>query len=139
MNLSLEEKIAIHELLSRSAYGLDVRDVDLLASTFAENARFSMRIEGGDLVGPFEDRVGIMKLMTDSMEEQTDQRRHLVSNIFFDGENGGNPVVVSNLTLIATENGEIKLISAGVYRDTVIKVDGNWEILDRYLELDKPY
>ena len=80
-----------------------------------------------------------MKLMTDSMAEQTDQRRHQVSNIFFDGEKDGNPVVVSNLTLIATENGEIELISAGVYRDTVISTEGGWEILDRYLELDKPY
>ena len=139
MSLTLQEKLDIHELLSRSAYGLDVRDVALLASTFAEAANFSMRIEGGDLIGPFETREGIMKLMTDSMDEQTDQRRHLVSNIFFDGENGGNPVVVSNLTLVATENGEINLISAGVYRDTVINVDGAWQILDRYLELDKPY
>jgi hypothetical protein len=139
MTLSPEEKLAIHELLSRSAYGLDVRDVDLLASTFAENARFSMRIGGGDLVGPFESRAGIMKLMTDSMAEQTDQRRHLVSNIFFDGANAGNPVVVSNLTLVATENADIKLISAGVYRDTVIRVNEHWEILDRYLELDKAY
>ncbi len=139
MTLSIEQKLAIHELLSRSAYGLDVRDVDLLASTFAESANFSMRIGGGDLVGPFETRTGIMKLMTDSMEEQTDQRRHLVSNIFFDGEEGGHPVVVSNLTLIATENGEIALISAGVYRDTVCYEDGEWRILNRYLELDKPY
>jgi 3-phenylpropionate/cinnamic acid dioxygenase small subunit len=139
MNLALEEKLAIHELLSRSAYGLDERDVELLASTFAEHARFSMRIGGGDLVGPFETRAGIMQLMTDSMAEQTDQRRHVVSNIFFHGENNGNPVVVSNLSLIATENGEIQLLSAGVYRDVVVKVGEGWEILDRYLELDKPY
>lgn len=139
MMLSMEDKLAIHELLSRSAYGLDVRDVDLLASTFAENGRFSMRIGGGDLVGPFESRAGIMKLMTDSMAEQTDQRRHVVSNIFFDGDSDGNPVVVSNLTLIATEQGEIQLLSAGVYRDTVIRTEAGWQILDRYLELDKPY
>ena len=137
--LGLEDKLAIHELLARSAYGLDVRDTDMLAASFAENARFSMRIAGGDLVGPFVDRSGIMELMTGSMAEQTDQRRHLVTNIYFDGDNDGNPVVVSNLTLMATENGEIQLISAGVYRDTVVKVDGDWEILDRYLELDKAY
>jgi 3-phenylpropionate/cinnamic acid dioxygenase small subunit len=139
MSLSLEDKLAIHELLSRSAYGLDERDVDMLAATFAENANFSMRIGGGDLVGPFETRAGIMQLMTDSMAEQTDQRRHVVSNVYFDGERDGNPVVVSNLTLMATENGEIQLLSAGVYRDTVVNVNGAWEILDRYLELDKPY
>ncbi len=139
MSVSLEDKLAIHELLSRSAYGLDERDVDMLAATFAEQANFSMRIARGDLVGPFETRAGIMQLMTDSMAEQTDQRRHVVSNIYFDGESEGNPVVVSNLTLMATENGEIQIISAGVYRDTVTKAAGHWEILDRYLELDKPY
>ena len=56
MSVSLEDKLAIHELLSRSAYGLDERDTDMLAATFAENANFSMRIGGGDLVGPFETR-----------------------------------------------------------------------------------
>lgn len=139
MTLSIEDKLAIHELLSRAAYGLDVRDLDLLANSFGEDAKFSMRIGGGDLVGPFETREGIMKLMTDSMAEQTDQRRHVVSNIFFDGEQNNNPVVVSNLTLMATENGEIELLSAGVYRDVVSRDSGEWQILDRYLELDKPY
>ena len=40
---------------------------------------------------------------------------------------------------MATENGEIQLLSAGVYRDIVCRVNGDWQILDRYLELDKPY
>ena len=134
-----QEKLEIHELLSRAAYALDERKVDMLAASFAAQARFSMRIGGGDLVGPFEGREGIMKLMTDSMAEQTDKRRHVVSNIFFDGEEGGNPVVYSNLTLMATEHGEIALLSAGVYRDVITRDSGDWEILDRYLELDKPY
>ena len=139
MSVTLEQKLAIHELLSRAAYALDVRDVDMLAGSFADNACLSMRIGGGDLIGPFENREGIMKLMTDSMAEQTDQRRHVVSNIFFDGERDGHPVVVSNLTLLATENGEIALLSAGIYRDVVVEVDGQWQILERHIELDKSY
>ena len=139
MSVTPEHKLAIHELLSRAAYALDVRDVDMLAGSFAENASLSMRIGGGDLIGPFENREGIMKLMTDSMAEQTDQRRHVVSNIFFDGEHDGHPVVISNLTLLATENGEIELLSAGIYRDIVTEVDGEWQILERYIDLDKGY
>lgn len=139
MPVTLEQKLEIHELLARAAYALDVRNVDMLAGSFAENASLSMRIGGGDLIGPFENREGIMKLMTDSMAEQTDQRRHVVSNIFFDGERDGRPVVVSNLTLLATENGEIELLSAGIYRDIVAEVDGQWQILERYIELDKSY
>jgi hypothetical protein len=97
-----------------------------------------MRIAGGELIGPFEGREAIMKLFTDSMTEQSDVRRHVISNIFFE-ESGEHPVVVSNLTLVATEDGEIKLLTAGIYRDTLALVDGDWCISRRHIELDKPY
>lgn len=138
MSLSIEQKLEIHELLSRAAYAYDEREEQLLAESFAIEAQFSMRIASGDLVGPFLGRDGIMGLMTGSMAEQTDARRHIVSNIFFD-ETGDQPVAISNLTLIATENGEIQILSAGLYRDTVVHQDGQWRVLNRYLELDKPY
>lgn len=138
MKLGVEQKLAIHELLSRAAYAYDERDEAMLAACFANAAEFSMRIAGGDLVGPFVGRDGIMTLMTNSMAEQTDVRRHVVSNIFFD-ESGEVPVAVSSLTLFATENGAIELLTAGVYRDAVVEEDGQWRILDRHLELDKPY
>ena len=138
MSLSVEEKLAIHELLSRAAYAYDERDVGMLEDSFTEDASFSMRIAGGDLVGPFEGREAIMKLMTDSMESQSDVRRHVVSNIFFD-ESGDSPVAISNLTLMATENGEIQLLSAGVYKDTVVNLDGVWRVSRRHLDLDKGY
>ncbi len=138
MSLTLEQKLAVHELLSRAAYAYDERDTQMLQNCFVEDAKFSMRIACGDLVGPFEGREGIMTLMTDSMAEQTDVRRHVVSNIFFE-EIDGQAVAVSNLTLMATENGEIKLLSAGVYRDIVVEAAGQWRILNRHLDLDKPY
>jgi 3-phenylpropionate/cinnamic acid dioxygenase small subunit len=143
MNASLDtaSKLAIHELLSRAAYALDEREVEMLAACFAEDATFTMRIAGGDLVGPFESRDGIMALMTGAMAEQTDKRRHVVSNIFFPtaGEPGEGLPVVSNLTLLATENGAISLLSAGVYHDRVVQRDGQWTLLRRHLDLDKSY
>ena len=139
--LEIAEKLAIHELLSRAAYALDERDVEMLAASFAEDAAFSMRIAGGDLIGPFESRDGIMELMTGAMAEQTDKRRHVVSNIFFPATTGTEEgvAVVSNLTLFATENGEISLLSAGVYHDRVVKREGGWQLLQRHLDLDKSY
>ena len=98
-----------------------------------------MRIAEGDMIGPFERREGIMKLMTDSMDQQTDKRRHVVSNIFFESSEGNNVSVVSNLTLFATENEEIQVLSAGVYHDQVVKKDNNWELHRRHLDLDKSY
>jgi 3-phenylpropionate/cinnamic acid dioxygenase small subunit len=134
-----KHKLAIAELMGRVAYGLDMRDVDMLAACFATDAALTMNIAGGDLIGPFENRDGIMKLMTDSMEQQTDQRRHNVSNLFFETEGDETAVVISNLTLVATENGEVRLLSSGVYRDMVVRVGDDWQLQHRHLDLDLPY
>ena len=138
MSLSVEQKLEIHELLSRAAYAYDERDMDMLESCFAADASLSMRIADGDLIGPFEGREAIMGLMRGSMDEQTDVRRHVVSNLFFLAT-GDRPEVVSNLTLFATENGEIQLLSAGLYRDEVVREGKAWVIVRRHIDLDKPY
>lgn len=138
MMLDTTQKLAIHELLSKAAYAYDAGDLAMLEASFAASANFSMRIAGGDLVGPFEGREGIMSMYAGAMESQTDVRRHLVSNIFFD-DAATDVTVVSNLTLFATENGMTKLLCAGVYRDVVVLDEGVWKILDRHLELDAPH
>jgi 3-phenylpropionate/cinnamic acid dioxygenase small subunit len=138
MSVSLEQKLAIHELLGRAAYAYDERDIPLLNECFASDAKLTMRIAGGDLIGPFEGKEAVMALMTGSMAEQTDVRRHVISNIFFD-ERAETATVISNLTLMATENNEIQLLSAGVYRDEVVEEDGGWRVRNRHIELDKSY
>ena len=136
--LTTEQKLAIHELLGRAALAYDERDLPTLEAGLAKDAVMSMRIAGGDLIGPFEGREAIMKLFTDSMAQQSDVRRHVISNIFFD-ESGDHPVAISNLTLVATENGEIQLLTAGLYRDTLVEEGGTWRIIKRHIDLDKPY
>ena len=138
-NLNAEDKQAISELLSRAAFAYDEKDIEMLSASFSVDAQFTMRIANGDLIGPFKGREGIMKLMIDSMDQQTDKRRHVISNIFFESSQDNNVSVVSNLTLFATENGEIQLLSAGVYHDSVVKINDNWEVYRRHLDLDKSY
>ena len=138
-NLNAEEKQAISELLSRAAFAYDEKDIEMLSASFSVDAQFTMRIADGDLIGPFEGREGIMKLMIDSMDQQTDKRRHVISNIFFESSQDNIVSVVSNLTLFATENGEIQLLSAGIYHDSVVKINDNWEVYRRHLDLDKSY
>ena len=138
-NLNAEEKQAISELLSRAAFAYDEKDIEMLSASFSVDAQFTMRIADGDLIGPFKGREGIMKLMIDSMDQQTDKRRHVISNIFFESSQDNNVSVVSNLTLFATENGEIQLLSAGIYHDSVVKINDNWEVYRRHLDLDKSY
>lgn len=138
------DRAAIAELLARAAYALDEREDAMLSACFSEDACFSLRIAGGELVGPFEGREAIMGLMRGAWESQTDKRRHVVSNVFY--AEGGEPaqragavVVRSYLTLLATENGESHLLSAGVYRDEVLAGADGWQLVRRHLDLDKAY
>ncbi len=128
-------------LLGRASWGYDEADPDLIASCFTADARMAMRIgdRHGDVVGPFEGRDAIRALHADSMAAQTDQRRHNLSNIWIDKETADEATVVSNLTLLSVEDGALRVLSCGWYRDRIVHEDDTWRIADRYLYLDLPY
>ena len=76
-------KLKIQELLSRAAYYFDERRLEDLEDCFAPNATMLVNITGVGDVGPFDGREAIMQLMSQTLESQTDVRRHVVSNFFF--------------------------------------------------------
>jgi len=133
------DKLAIHELLARTTFGLDQRDPALIEKCFSEDAAFELEIKGADPIPPFAGRAAIMKLMTDAMNAHTQDRRHVVSNIFFESEGEFEATAVSNLVAFQSENGKIGVMTAGVYRDQVKKIDGEWKIALRHLALDVPF
>lgn len=135
---SAEDRFAISELLNRMAYYYDEGHLDDLAASYAADAVMSMQIGGGDMVGPFEGRDSIMELYRGAKASQTDVRRHDITNIMFDAS-GDTLSVISYLTLFATEHGETKLLTTGVYRDRVVQVDGEWKIAVRHIDLDSAY
>lgn len=138
--MDIATNLAIRELLARASYALDVRDMELLEACFCEDARLELRIAGGGDELSFDGREAIMGLMRQSAAEQTDQRRHLTTNIFFQpSPDSAEPCVVSNLTLIAVEHGDIQLVSSGYYKDRVRLVDGDYRLAQRRIELDRPY
>lgn len=150
MSLSAEDRLAIFERLSRVAYAYDQRDLPGLAECFTSDARFSLRIAGAEPMAPCAGREAIMTLYRDAMAAQTDVRRHVISNPFFietgiqtgieaGVESGAEPTVVSNLTLLATEGGQCRLLCTGVYRDTLRRVDSRWRLHRRHLDLDSAY
>ena len=133
------DKFAIHELLSRAAYAFDERQLDVLEQCYTIDASMLIDITGVGEVGPFEGREAIMQLIADTLAAQTDVRRHVVSNFFFESEKKKAGRVVSNLVVFAVENGEINVIISGVYRDDVVRKDGAWRIKHRRLDLDLPF
>jgi len=133
------DKFAIHELLNRAAYSFDERQMEMLEQCFTANASMLVDITGVGEVGPFEGREAIMQLMADTLAAQTDVRRHVISNFFFESEKKKSARVVSSVVVFSVENGEINVIISGIYRDDVARKDGEWRIAHRRLDLDLPF
>lgn len=133
------DKLKIQELLSRAAYYFDERRLEELADCFASDAQMLVRIAGVGDVGPFEGRDAIMQLMSDTLASQTDVRRHVISNFFFEAEEGNVATVCSSLVVFSVEDGAIKSIISGIYRDDVVREGGEWRIRNRHLDLDLPF
>ena len=137
--LDVEQKLAIHELMHRAAYGLDTGNLDMLGECFAPDASMLIRIAGQDPVGPFEGHEAIMGLMKGAIDSQVDVRRHVISNLFFESESDTSATVISNLTLFASKDGVLNALTAGIYRDVVTKSDKGWVLVSRHLDLDLPF
>lgn len=131
---------AIENVLNRYSIAYDDNDMAEMADTFADKAVMTLRIAGGDLIGPFEGKDAVMKLMTDSLASQTDQRRHVTTNMVVRSEDESTAAVTSYLTLISIENGTATLLSTAKYEDELVREsDGAWRFAKRHIELDLPY
>lgn len=137
--MKAKQKIAIHELLNRAAYYFDMHELSKLESCFTQDANMLVKIADGQTFGPFQGRAAIMELMSATLANQTDTRRHVICNIFFESEDAKQATVVSTLLLSSVEAGAISLVTSGIYRDVVKKIDGKWLFTDRHLDLDMPF
>jgi hypothetical protein len=126
-------------MLGKAGWAYDQGDLGYLEAIFADDALFTLSIDGQGQVGNFEGKDTIMGLFKDASESQEDQRRHVISNIFFEDETDSSVTAVSYLTLISISDGALNVISAGVYTDKVESIDGEWLIRHRDLALDLPY
>ena len=134
--MNANDKLAIHELLSRAAYSFDERDLEVLEQCYTPEATMLVKIADGQTFGPFEGREAIMELLKVTLDSQTDVRRHIISNFFFEKEGDDSAIVVSQIVLAVTQHGKIEIMTSGIYRDAVEKRDGNWQIRDRLLKLE---
>lgn len=133
------QKQAILELLARAAYGFDEGDVEMLRNIFTEEASFVINTAGVNGNAVYKGHQAIMALQTDALEVQTDKRRHVVTNTFFTSESDSKATAVSNVIITSVENGAIRLVTSGIYRDEVVREEGQWRIASRDLDLDMSY
>lgn len=139
MNVDPSMRCKIENTLNCYTLALDSRNLEAVLQTFTADASFSIRIAGGDLIGPHVGHEGIGKLMTNSFETQLDQRRHICSNLVFREAGNGRARVEYYLTLMSIEDGAIRLVTTGIYKDELVDEAGIWRVSKRHLELDLPF
>ena len=135
----MADKQAIAEILGRLGWAYDSGNLDYFEAVYAPDGRFTVSIAGMGQVGDYRSIENIMVLYRGAKASQTDQRRHVVTNIFFSEEAADTATAVSYLTLLATKDGVTKTLSAGVYTDKFVRLAGAWRIQHRDLSLDAPY
>ncbi len=135
----MADRSAIENVLASWALGYDQREVARMADCFTEDAVMTMDIGGTETMGPYVGHAEVMKHFTDHHEIQTDQRRHLTTNIVIDDETDTEASVISTLTLVVIDQGAIEVRATGIYRDQFVLDGDRWRIKERLLELDLHY
>src|SRR5690349_2284382 len=101
----MADRNAIENMWARYAYGNDVRDTSIIAETLSENISFSIVIAESDSHGPFEPRDAVIEFMGGALSVQTDQRRHVITNIEITDDGADRAKVNAYLTIVVTDNG----------------------------------
>jgi 3-phenylpropionate/cinnamic acid dioxygenase small subunit len=133
----------IEQVLARWALGYDEGDAAMMEACFTEDAEMRMEIgkrDGTqDVMGPYVGRAEVMGLFTDHQHQQSDQRRHVISNVVIEDDRRVEASVVSYLSLFVTDEKGTRLQATGVYRDELVEQAGEWRIRKRFLHLDSRY
>lgn len=125
----------IEELLGRYGWAHDERDFDALGALFIEDARYELRVKGGEHHRQ-RGRAAIVEQIRAFKTRYTEPRRHVITNFRYDEEADDRAVVRSYVTVLHIGSERIDVVTAGVYRDEVVLLDEGWRIAAKSLELE---
>lgn len=132
------DRTGIENTMYRYALGYDDGDLELVGRCFTEDAVLTLRVQGGELAGPFTGRAAILAMMGEHARSQQDQRRHVSSNVLIEHD-GDIAHCVSYLTIFSACEGALTALSTGKYEDELVRTADGWRFTRRHIELDLPY
>lgn len=140
-NTSIESQFsAVQQLLAKYTWCHDSRDFSELATCFTDDAQYTMRIAEGEASGATVGGAAIAALVEKFKSTQTDQRRHLITNVVIDSATDDTIVARSYVTVFATEGNTSSLITTGSCRDELARQeDGVWKFTRKDMHLDKGF
>lgn len=124
MELSLADRLELHEIPGRYGDSIDDRDWDKLRTIFTADAIFDLTGVGSRVLTGIDDIVNFME------EEAAHPRTHMMTNIYADPTFGGAELRFRIVALL----GQGKTGTASYY-DQVVRTDEGWRVKHRVTTL----
>lgn len=121
---------ALQQLFSLYAWSMDGRELHRLNDVFAEGSAFVGSFPGGEF--DFQGKAELVGFITETTNAQTDQRRHVITNLMFESETRARAF----LSLCVVDGGNVELKTTGVYTVDVVEEDGALRFKRMQLDLD---
>lgn len=121
---------ALQQLFALYAWSMDGRELHRLDDVFAEGSAFICTFPGGEVA--FESKSELVGFITETTNAQTDQRRHVITNIMTEADGTAR----ANLTLVVIDGGNVEVKTAGVYTVQLVEEDGGLRFKRMQLDLD---
>jgi SnoaL-like domain len=133
------DRLAIAECIHRYGWGYDERSRELLADCFTADGIWEGSLMGADQVGPYEGRDAVVTFLTDFWAVQTDQRRHIFTNVVVTEVTGSAAVAHAYLLLTASTGGTMTPVTNGPYRFEMRNDGGVWRMARLVAGFDAPF
>lgn len=133
------DRLLIAERIYRYGWAFDERDRAGLGDCFTDDGVWEGLIMGLDRVGPFEGRGAIEEWLAQFWVEQSDQRRHVFTNVVIDELDGSRATAHAYLILLASANATMTPLTAGPYRLSMVKEQEVWRIARLTAGFDAPF
>lgn len=133
------EQLAVHQSLARYAFALDQQDLEALGAVLTEDATWAFKIAGESDLGPVVGRDAILEFVLDTMDAETNQRRHNLVNMVFHSADADTALVHAYLMLTSNAGGSSSVVATGFYTFRLEHAGGEWRIAELFLGTDNAW
>ncbi len=127
----------IEQLFADYAWPLDTRDWDGFDDLFTDDVSATISIAGKQVMGPLEGKDTVIETFSGAAKEQTDVRRHVISNLRLKPVSDAEVDATAILTLLVVEEGKLELKSSGLYLTRIVRGDDKkWRFKEMQIALD---
>lgn len=133
------DRLLIVERACRYGWCYDERNAELLGDCFTADGVWEGRIMGEQVVGPFEGRHAIVQWLMGFWPQQSDQRRHMFTNVLIDDLTDTTATAHAYLLLTRSADAAMAPVTVGPYRFLMARDAGVWRISRLIAGFDAPF